>query len=149
MKNVFLTFAILTMISVQYSRGNTLNYMVVGENLAGCEDADETILNILSLFINDPGFGFFGCADIIPYLESQSIIPLNCNTNLTPFGYFNMTLADICECSCQEYIQLENFNISNRKLINSFSIIGAIDDYAELKINVYSDGYVQKIYIVK
>jgi len=149
MKKVLLTFAIFTMISAQYSHGNTLNYMIVGDNLVGCEDADETILNILSLFMNDPGFGFFGCSDIIPYLESQSIIPLNCNTNLTPFGYFNMTLADVCECSCQEYIQLENFNISNPKLINSFSIIGAINDDTALKLNVYNDGYVQKIYIVK
>ncbi len=149
MKKVLLAFAILSMISTQYSRGNTLNYMIVGENLVGCEDADETILNILSLFMDDPGFGFFGCADIIPYLESQSIIPLNCQTNLTPFGYFNMTLTDVCECSCQEYLQLKNLNISNRKLIDSFSVIGSINDYTKLKLNVYNDGYVQKIYIVK
>ena len=149
MKKLLLAFAFLTMIFAEYSHSNTFNYMIADKNLLGCEDADETILNILSLFIDDPGFGFFGCSDIIPYLESQSIIPLNCNTNLTPFGYFNMNLADICQCSCQEYLPLENFNISHRKLIDSFSIIGTMANYPRLKLNIYNDGYIEKIYTVK
>ena len=65
---------------------------------SGCQDLDETILNILSIFINDPEFGFFGCSDIIPYLESQFLIPLNCSTDLTPFGYFDMNVSLIA-CS--------------------------------------------------
>ena len=67
-----------------------------------CVDLDETIINILSIFMNDPGFGFFGCSDVIPYLESQLFIPLNCSTDLTPFGYFNIDVSDVCECSCEE-----------------------------------------------
>ena len=44
--------------------------------------------------MNDPGFGFFGCADIISYLANQSIIPLNYETDLTLLGYFNMSVSD-------------------------------------------------------
>ena len=115
----------------------------------GCEDADETILNILSLFMNDPGFGFFGCADIIPYLESQTIIPLDCNTNLTPFGYFNMSVADVCECSCEEYLNLDRPNTVSRKIINTISIIGQPLNQMGLQLEIYDDGSVEKKYFTQ
>ena len=115
----------------------------------GCEDADETILNILSLFMNDPGFGFFGCADIIPYLESQTIIPLDCNTNLTPFGYFNMSVADVCECSCEEYLNLDIPITVNRKIINTISIIGQPLNQMGLQLEIYDDGSVEKKYLTQ
>ena len=114
----------------------------------GCEDADETILNILSLFMVDPGFGFFGCADIIPYLESQVLIPLDCNTNLTPFGYFNMTISDVCECSCEEYLNLGTPVFVNRKIINTISILGQKSHNSQLQLELYNDGSVEKRYII-
>ena len=115
----------------------------------GCEDSDEIILNILSFFMNDPGFGFFGCTDIIPYIESKIDIPLDCNTDLTSMGYFNMNVADICECSCEEYLKLNKPGAINRKIINAISIIGQPFNRIGLQLEIYHDGSVEKKYLIK
>jgi len=109
-----------------------------------CEDLDETIINILSIFINDPEFGFFGCSDVIPYLESQVFIPLNCNTDLTPFGYFNINVSDVCECSCEEYLSIKETNSINRELIKTINILGKETTEKGFIIEIYNDGSVIK-----
>ena len=109
-----------------------------------CVDLDETIINILSIFINDPGFGFFGCSDVIPYLESQLFIPLNCNTDLTPFGYFNINVSDVCECSCEEYLSIKETNSINKKLIKTINILGKETTEKGFIIEIYDDGSVIK-----
>tara|TARA_B100000900_G_scaffold403621_1_gene410922 strand:+ start:137 stop:595 length:459 start_codon:yes stop_codon:yes gene_type:complete len=109
-----------------------------------CLDLDETIINILSIFINDPGFGFYGCSDVIPYLESQLFIPLNCNTDLTPFGYFNINVSDVCECSCEEYLSIKETNSINKKLIKTINILGIETTEKGFIIEIYDDGSVIK-----
>ena len=148
MKKLLILFIIpfLTFSQYNYLINSEPTNKIFKNNTLGCEDADETILNILSLFMNDPGFGFFGCSDIIPYLEAQALIPLNCNTNLTPFGYFNLTVSDICECSCQEYLNLSNADLSNQKIIQTFSINGQQSNQAPLQLIIYDNGSVKKIY---
>ena len=148
MKKLLILFIIpfLTFSQHNYLLNSDPNNKILTNNTLGCQDADETILNILSLFINDPEFGFFGCADIIPYLESQALIPLNCNTNLTPLGYFNLTVSDICECSCQEYLNLSNSDLSNQKIIQKLSVTGQESNEATLQLIIYDDGSVKKIY---
>ena len=109
-----------------------------------CEDIDETIINILSIFMNDPGFGFVGCSDVIPFLESQFIIPLNCTTDLTPFGYFNLDVSDICECSCQDHLNIKDPSSKNRKLIKTINILGQETTGKGINIEIYDDGSILK-----
>ena len=109
-----------------------------------CVDLDETIINLLSIFINDPEFGFFGCSDVIPYLESQVFIPLNCNTDLTPFGYFNINVSNICECSCEEYLGVKETNSINKELIKTINILGKETTEKGFIIEIYDDGSVIK-----
>jgi hypothetical protein len=99
--------------------------------------------------MNDPGFGFFGCADIISYLANQSIIPLNYETDLTLLGYFNMSVSDICECSCQDYINIIETNTHTRTLIKTISIIGKNTHKKPLYINIYDDGSIEKIFRIE
>ena len=138
---IFLIVSIFPLFLIGQNKLNGLsdNGPFYSKNLVGCEDADEVILNILSIFINDPEFGFFGCADIIPYLESQTIIPLNCSTNLTPLGYFNMSVSDVCECSCQEFLNLYNTSLKNPKIIKNISILGQGILKQTIFIEVYDD----------
>ena len=119
------------------------------DNTQGCVDDDDIMLNILGTFINDPGFGFFGCADIIPYLENQSIIPLNCETDLTLLGYFNMSVPDVCECSCQDYINIIETNKHTRTLIKTINIIGKNSHGKPLYINIYDDRSIEKIFRIE
>jgi len=105
-----------------------------------CVDLDETIINILSIFMNDPGFGFFGCSDVIPYLESQLFIPLNCRTDLTPFGYFNIDVSDVCECSCEEYLSINETTLKNKELIKTINILGKETTEKGFIIEIYNDG---------
>ena len=109
-----------------------------------CVDLDETIINLLSIFINDPEFGFFGCSDVIPYLESQVFILLNCNTDLTPFGYFNINVSNICECSCEEYLGVKETNSINKELIKTINILGKETTEKGFIIEIYDDGSVIK-----
>ena len=127
-----------------FSRYYDLIYEGNQKNHIDCEDLDETIINILSIFIEDPGFGFFGCSDVIPYLESQIFIPLNCNTDLTPFGYFDLNVSDICECSCEEYLNLNTPNSENKKLVKKFNILGQETNNKGFSIEIYNDGTVMK-----
>lgn len=121
-----------------FSEGTNEQYSI------DCVDLDETIINLLSIFINDPEFGFFGCSDVIPYLESQILIPLNCNTDLTPFGYFNINVSDVCECSCEEYLGVKETNTINKELIKTINILGNETKEKGFIIEIYDDGSVIK-----
>ena len=99
--------------------------------------------------MNDPEWGFSGCSNIIPYLESQTLIPLSCDTDLTNYGFVNMNVADICECSCAEYLNLDNNILMNRKKINTLSIIGQQSNNIYLQLDIYDDGSVEKKYVIK
>lgn len=124
--------------------------------LLGCVDLDETIIDLVSLF-GDASFldGLLGCSELIPTLESDILsaflpfdIPLDCSTDLTPFGYLDMNVSDICECSCQEYLSIPNYNFNNRKILQKLNILGLETTNKGLFIEVYDDGSVNKKYII-
>ena len=122
-----------------------------------CVDLDETLVDLVSIF-GDTSFldGLLGCAELIPTLESGILsaflpfdIPLDCNTDLTPFGYFDMNVSDVCECSCQEYLNLDNPLFANRKIIHTYSILGQNTNTLNLQLQIYDDGSVEKKYVIQ
>jgi len=124
----------------------------------GCIDLDETILDIVSIF-GDTSLldGLLGCEELIPTLESGILsaflpfeIPLDCNTDLTPFGYFDMNVSDVCECSCQTYLDMSKYNLTaNRRLIKKIDALGRDNTRSGFKIEIYDDGSVEKKYVIK
>ena len=123
----------------------------------GCIDLDETIIDIVSIF-GDTSLldGLLGCEELIPTLESGILsaflpfdIPLDCNTDLTPFGYLDMDLSDVCECSCQDYLSIPDLDISSRKVIENMSILGQSSNLSNFSIDIYSDGSVKKKLVIK
>ena len=125
--------------------------------MVGCQDLDETLLDLVSMF-GDTSLldGLLGCAELIPTLESGFLsallpfdIPLDCNTDLTPFGYFDMNLSNVCECSCQQYLEISNYNLTNRKLIKKIDIIGRETTNEGFQLHIYDDGSLEKKYLIK
>tara|TARA_A100001011_G_C14300679_1_gene840632 strand:+ start:2684 stop:3160 length:477 start_codon:yes stop_codon:yes gene_type:complete len=123
----------------------------------GCVDLDETLVDLVSIF-GDTSFldGLLGCAELIPTLESGILsaflpfdIPLDCNTDLTPFGYLDMDLSDVCECSCQDYLSIPDLDISSRMVIENMSILGQASNLSNFSIDIYSDGSVKKKLVIK
>ena len=123
----------------------------------GCVDLDETLVDLVSIF-GDTSFldGLLGCAELIPTLESGILsaflpfdIPLDCNTDLTPFGYLDMDLSDVCECSCQNYLSIPDLGISSIKVIENISILGQTSNLSNFSIDIYSDGSVRKRLVIK
>ena len=122
--------------------------------MTGCIDLDETILDIVSLF-GDTSLldGLLGCAELIPTLESGILsaflpfdIPLDCNTDLTPFGYLDMNVSDVCECSCEKYLDIYKYNFTNRKLIKNIDLLGRNSNNKGFTIEIYDDGSVEEKY---
>ena len=125
--------------------------------MVGCQDLDETLLDLVSIF-GDTSLldGLLGCAELVPTLESGFLsaflpfdIPLDCNTDLTPFGYFDMNLSNVCECSCQQYLEISNYNLTKRKLIKKIDIIGRDAANKSLQLEIYDNGSVEKKYLIK
>ena len=125
--------------------------------IVGCVDLDETLLDLVSIF-GDTSLldGLLGCAELIPVLESGLLsaflpfdIPLDCNTDLSPFGYLDMNVSDICECSCQEHLEISSYNATNRKLIKKISVLGLDATKKGLQLEIYNDGSVEKKYAIK
>jgi len=125
--------------------------------LIGCVDLDETLIDLVSIF-GDTSLldGLLGCAELIPTLESGILsaflpfdIPLDCNTDLSPFGYLDMNVSDVCECSCQEYLNLDNPIFANRKIIHTYSILGQTANTLRLQLYIYDDGSVEKKYVIR
>tara|TARA_B100001741_G_C16437411_1_gene543943 strand:+ start:175 stop:645 length:471 start_codon:yes stop_codon:yes gene_type:complete len=156
MKKILLFVIIPFMIFSQsmYNENNNSNY---NQNI-GCVDLDETIIDLVSIF-GDTSLldGLLGCAEIIPTLESGILsaflpfdIPLDCNTDITPFGYMDMNVSDVCECSCQNYLDISTYNLTNRKIIKQINIVGTeANNNTGLIIKIYDDGSVEKRYAIK
>ena len=96
--------------------------------------------------------GLLGCSELIPTLESGILsaflpfeIPLDCNTDLTPFGFLDVNLSDICQCSCEPFlVGLEN--IQSLKLIKTIDLLGRFKSNYGFYIEIYEDGSVIKKY---
>tara|TARA_B100001029_G_scaffold178173_1_gene184307 strand:+ start:334 stop:792 length:459 start_codon:yes stop_codon:yes gene_type:complete len=125
-------------------------------HVTGCIDLDETIIDIVSIF-GDTSLldGLLGCQELIPTLESGILsaflpfdIPLDCNTDLTPFGYLDMNVSDVCECSCQKYLDIYKHNLTNRILIKKINILGKEAKTKGFNIEIYNDGSIEKKYII-
>jgi len=127
---------------------------ISSEQFYGCIDLDETLLDIVSVF-GDTSLldGLLGCSELIPTLESGILsaflpfdIPLDCNTDLTPFGYLDMDMSDVCECSCQDYLSLSNENHSNKEIFKTIDFYGRDFDGKGIYFELYEDGTITKKY---
>ena len=123
----------------------------------GCVDLDETIIDLVSIF-GDTSLldGLLGCSEIIPTLESGLLsaflpfdIPLDCGTDLTPFGYLDMDLSDVCECSCQEYLDIQDLSVPDNKLIKQISIVGQTSNNSPFVVEIYNNGVVKKKLLIE
>ena len=123
----------------------------------GCIDLDETIIDIVSIF-GDTSLldGLLGCEELIPTLESGILsaflpfdIPLDCSTDLTPFGYLDMNVSDVCECSCQKYLDIAKYNLANRRLLKKIDVLGRFNNSKGFQIEIYNDGSFEKKYIIE
>ena len=149
---------IIHFISFSQNFYNTNNLQLTkSSQTLGCIDLDETLIDLISIF-GDISLldGLLGCEEIIPTLESGILsaflpfdIPLNCNTDLTPFGYLDVNLSNICECSCQKYLTIDKSMLIEHKIINTFSILGKKHPQAQLQLQFYDDGSVEKKYFIK
>ena len=157
MKKIFLLI-IVPFLSFSQNLYDVNNNRIYDETqVVGCVDLDETFLDLISIF-GDTSFldGLLGCAELIPTLESDILsaflpfdIPLDCNTDLTPFGYLDMNLSDVCECSCQKHLEISNYNLTNRQLIKKIGFLGRFSVNKGLQLEVYDDGTVEKKYLIR
>ena len=131
---------------------NQVNF--VQQNTLGCQDLDETLIEIVSIF-GDTSLldGLLGCVEIIPTLESGILsaflpfeIPLDCNTDLTPFGYLDVNLSDICQCSCENYLNLILQDFTQPKLIKTIDFFGRQGLQTGFYIDLYDNGTIIKNY---
>ncbi len=134
------------------------DYFLENENLfynnLGCQDLDETLIDIVNIF-GDASLleGLLGCEELIPTLESGILsaflpfeIPLDCSTDLTPFGYLDVNLSDICQCSCESFLETININNYQPKLIKKIDILGRVNNTNGLFFEIYDDGKIIKKY---
>ena len=153
-----LLFLIIPFVSFSQNFYDVNNYQIYNDaQVVGCVDLDETFLDLVSIF-GDTSLldGLLGCAELIPTLESGILsaflpfdIPLDCNTDLTPFGYLDMNVSDVCECSCQKHLEISNYNVTNRKLIETLDILGRNTNSKGFNIEIYDDGSVEKKYVIE
>jgi|TARA_B100001758_G_C18308316_1_gene556338 hypothetical protein len=124
------------------------------QNLLGCQDLDETLIDIVNIF-GDASLleGLLGCEELIPTLESGILsaflpfeIPLDCGTDLTPFGYLDVNLYDICQCSCEPFLNIININNHQPNLIKKVDILGKESKTSGLFFELYDDGTIIKKY---
>ncbi|RPG59881.1 MAG: hypothetical protein CBD51_002480 [Flavobacteriales bacterium TMED191] len=150
-----LILLIIPFLSLSQNFNNINNNLIYNNSqIVGCVDLDETLIDLVSIF-GDTSIldGLLGCAELIPTLESGILsaflpfdIPLDCNTDLTPFGYIDMNVSDVCECSCQNYLDISQFNFTTRKLIKKLSILGKItrNNINGVQLYIYDDGSIEK-----
>tara|TARA_B100001113_G_C20782230_1_gene480082 strand:+ start:85 stop:561 length:477 start_codon:yes stop_codon:yes gene_type:complete len=158
MKNISLVILLSLLSFFQKSLGVNNNYINDDAQMIGCVDLDETLIDLVSIF-GDTSLldGLLGCAELIPTLESGILsaflpfdIPLNCNTDLTPFGYLEMNVHDVCECSCKNYLEIPNYKKSNRNLLRIINIQGKeVENTKSIKLHIYDDGSIEKKYLLK
>ena len=141
---------------------NYLNNNNSNGNYYGCQDLDETLIDIVSIF-GDTSLleGLLGCSELIPTLESGILsaflpfeIPLDCNTDLTPFNLVDLVdvnLFDVCQCSCEPYVNLSELPILNKeknKLLKSIDILGRDKFNKNIILELYENGEVVKKMII-
>lgn len=155
-----LILLIIPFLSISQNFNNINNDLIYNNSqLVGCVDLDETLIDLVSIF-GDTSIldGLLGCAELIPTLESGILsaflpfdIPLDCNTDLTPFGYLDMNVSDVCECSCQNYLDMSQFNLTTRKLIKKLSILGKITrkNINGVQLYIYDDGSIEKKHLIR
>jgi hypothetical protein len=155
MKNVilFLIFPFLLIGQNNISSHKQINQSNFSYSNSGCQDLDEILIDLVSIF-GDTSFldGLLGCAELIPTLESGIVsaflpfdIPLDCNTDLTPYGFLDINLSDVCQCSCEPF--LNNFeNIQNLKIINTVDLLGRANNIDGFYFEIYENGSVIKKY---
>ena len=157
MKNFLLFFLIPFVGFFQNSYEINDNPIYKNSQSDGCVDLDETLLDLVSIF-GDISLldGVLGCAELIPVLESGILsaflpfdIPLDCNTDLTPFGYLDINLSDVCECSCEKHLTLPNYSFTNHTLIKKINVLGGDDYNNRFQIHIYDDGSVKKQYLIR
>ena len=158
MKNFILLLSVPFLIFGQnYYDNNNNDDVCDNTQIGGCIDLDETIIDIVSIF-GDTSLldGLLGCEELIPTLESGILsaflpfdIPLDCSTDLTPFGYLDMNVSDVCECSCQTYLDIYKYNLTNRRLLKKIDILGKQNNSKGFKLEIYDDGSVEKKYIIE
>tara|TARA_Y100001933_G_C18990749_1_gene560436 strand:+ start:1565 stop:2038 length:474 start_codon:yes stop_codon:yes gene_type:complete len=152
MKRYILIIFIPLFLNAQSSYDNNGKFLHEDKRSVGCVDLDEALIDLISIF-GTPSFleSLLGCSEIIPALEMGFIssilpfdIPLDCNTDLTPFGYFDMNVSDICECSCQNFLDIDFLKPNNKTPIKVFNILGAENINQNIQIFMYDDGSVKK-----
>ncbi len=157
MKKV-LTLIILPLIFFTQNSEGQASYFLENEpispNTLGCQDLDETLIDIVSIF-GDVSLleELLGCAELIPTLESGILsaflpfeIPLDCSTDLTPFGYLDLNLDDICQCSCEPFLNIITINTHQPKLIKTIDILGRNNNNTGLYFELYDNGTIMKKY---
>ena len=136
------------------SQHNKDNNELFSQYLLGCQDLDETLIDIVNIF-GDASLleGLLGCEELIPTLESGILsaflpfeIPLDCDTDLTPFGYLDVNLYDICQCSCEPFLDIININSHQPNLIKKVDILGKESKTSGLFFELYDDGTIIKKY---
>lgn len=155
-----LILLIIPFLSLSQNFNNINNDLIYNNSqIVGCVDLDETLIDLVSIF-GDTSIldGLLGCAELIPTLESGILsaflpfdIPLDCNTDLTPFGYLDMNVSDVCECSCQNYLDMSQFNLTTRKLIKKLSVLGKItrNNINGVQLYIYDDGSIEKKHLIR
>ena len=107
-------------------------------------------------------FVFGGCTSIVPLPEVSILgpasqndaeqlvqsppplkflpfeIPLDCNTDLTPFGFLDVNLSDICQCSCEPFLSSYE-NTQSLKLIKTIDLLGRFKSNYGFYIEMYED----------
>jgi len=153
---IFLPYILFS--QVNNIKSNYLNNNNSNGNYYGCQDLDETLIDIVSIF-GDTSLleGLLGCSELIPTLESGILsaflpfeIPLDCNTDLTPFNLVDLVdvnLYDVCQCSCEPYVNLSELPILNKeknKLLKSIDILGRDKFNKNITLELYENGEVVK-----
>ena len=157
---IFLPYILFS--QVNNIKSNYLNNNNSNGNYYGCQDLDETLIDIVSIF-GDTSLleGLLGCSELIPTLESGILsaflpfeIPLDCNTDLTPFNLVDLVdvnLYDVCQCSCEPYVNLSELPILNKeknKLLKSIDILGRDKFNKNIILELYENGEVVKKMII-
>ncbi len=155
MRKIF-TLIILPLILFCQNTKNKSTYFMANnalqQNVLGCQDLDETLIDIVSIFGEVSLLeGLLGCEELIPTLESGILsaflpfdIPLDCSTDLTPFGYLDVNLNDVCQCSCEPFLDINNINNYQPKLIKKIDLLGRINNNKGLFFEIYDDGTIIK-----
>ena len=157
MKKIIFLILLPLLILAQNNKSNSAKFNDIDLNLnhaIGCQDLDETLIDIVSIFGETSLLeGLLGCQELIPTLESGILsaflpfdIPLDCNTDLTPFGYLDINLSDICQCSCEPFLNIMYINNVRPKLIKKIDILGKDKITKGVYFEIYNDGTVLKKY---